>query len=627
MKPITLAASGGATPYSYTVTGDNGIALSVSSTGVISAIPGAAGTYHVTAKVTDSAASPASVSKNFTITATDGDTANHVVIGEVWGDGGFGSAAYKNSFIELYNPTDNNIDLSGDSIAYLGANNSGNTGTPGATQQTNLTGNIPAHGFYLVAGVSSNGGAAGVDLPAPDDNSTINWNFADGTLALVNTQDPFTMPTGDLTGAPHVIDALGYGVSTSFTPFAYEGALSGFITGTNIAAERTPIGTDTNNNHTDFASIAPIAINSNGDTQPALTLAGVTDQTALINQATTVATLQATGGVGAITYSITGAPAGISVDPATGVISGTPTASGVFTITAKAEDTLHARATITFKLTVGSFLVTNPGDQTLAVGTPADIPITASPPNTNGYGFALKSGSTLPAGLSLDPNTGEITGTPSATQAATSTTITVTNKDDSTTIDVTFKITVTNAVMSIASIQGTAPRSTYAPATGTGAGQTVSTQGVVTAVWNKGYAGTGNTAALGAANSGLSGFVIQTPDADVASSPASEAIFVFYTGTSFTGKDANGGTIAVGDSVRVSGTVSEYKAASAVSSETATEITATVANTHKLGASLGTVTVQTSLPADLRRPRGARVGGLRPHRHRHHRHLPVRDRR
>ncbi len=596
IKPLTLAATGGKTPYSYSLTGEDGNGLNVSSSGVITGLPSATGTYHLTATVTDSAITPASASKTFTFTVTDGDTANHVVIAQVWGDGGFGSASYKNSFIELYNPTDNNVDLSGDSIAYLASNNIGNTGSPGSTQQTNLTGTIPAHGFYLIAGTSSNGGANGVDLPAPDDNSTINWNFADGTIALVDTQDPFTMPTGDLTGAAHVIDALGYGVSTSFTPFAYEGALSGFITGVNIAAQRTPIGTDTNNNHTDFTAIAPYAINSNGDSQPALALAGVTDQTALVNQPTTVATLQATGGVGAITYSISGQPSGISVDPATGVISGTPTASGVSTITATAKDALNAKATITFKLTVGSFLVTNPGDQTLAVGSPADIQLAASPANNNGYGFALKTG-TLPAGLSLNASTGDIAGTPTATQPATAVTITVTNQDDSTTIDVTFTITVTNSVMSIASIQGTAPRSTYAPSSGTGAGQTVSTQGVVTAVWNKGYAGTGNTAALGAANSGLSGYVIQTPDADVASSPASEAIFVFYTGTSFTGKDAGGATIAVGDSVRVSGTVSEYKAASAVSSESATEITATVANTHKLPASLGTVTVQTALPA------------------------------
>jgi 5'-nucleotidase len=91
--------------------------------------------------------------------------------------------------------------------------------------------------------------------------------------------------------------------------------------------------------------------------------------------------------------------------------------------------------------------------------------------------------------------------------------------------------------------------------------------------------------------------VIQTPDAGVATSPASEAIFVFYPGTSFTGKDAAGATISVGDSVRVSGTVSEYKAASAVSNESATEITSSVANTHRLIPTLGTVTVQTSLPA------------------------------
>lgn len=603
IAPIALSASGGTAPYTYSLSGDvDGSGLKVSTTGVISGLPSAAGTYHLTAKVTDSAATPDTEKQDFTLTVSDGDTANHVVIAEVWGDGGYNGSAYKNSFIELYNPTDNSVDLSGDSIAYLGSNNSTNTGTPGATKQGNLTGTVPAHSFYLIAGSSSSGGTSGVDLPAPDDyftdgTNTNIWHYADGTVALLDTQDPFTMPTGDLTGAAHVVDALGYGTSTSYSPFAYEGAVSGKVTGGSTAALRSPVGTDTNNNGTDFTTIAPYAINSNGDTQPELRLAAITDRTALTNQAMTPVDLDVSGGVGAITYSLTGAPAGISVDAHTGVISGTPTAAGTSTITAKATDSLNDVASVTFKLTVGSFLVANPGDQTLDKGSAADIQIAASPANTNGYGFALTSGSTLPPGLSLNPTTGEITGTPTAIQQATPVTVTVTNNDDSSTIDVTFTITVTADVTSIATIQGAGQRSAYAPSSGTGAGQPVTTEGVVTAVWDKGYSGTGTAATLGTANSGLSGFVIQTPDADVATSTSSEAIFVFYSGTSFTGKDANGAGIAVGDSVKVSGTVSEYKAASAASTETATEITATVANTHKLGASLGSVTVQTSLPA------------------------------
>ena len=41
------------------------------------------------------------------------EVATYVVISEVYGGGGNSGAKYKNDFIELYNPTNNDIDLTG----------------------------------------------------------------------------------------------------------------------------------------------------------------------------------------------------------------------------------------------------------------------------------------------------------------------------------------------------------------------------------------------------------------------------------------------------------------------------------------------------------------------------------
>ena len=46
--------------------------------------------------------------------------ADHVLIHQVYGGGGNSGATYKNDFIELYNPTDKTIDLTGFSVQYAG---------------------------------------------------------------------------------------------------------------------------------------------------------------------------------------------------------------------------------------------------------------------------------------------------------------------------------------------------------------------------------------------------------------------------------------------------------------------------------------------------------------------------
>jgi hypothetical protein len=53
-----------------------------------------------------------------------------------------------------------------------------------------------------------------------------------------------------------------------------------------------------------------------------------------------------------LTYSASGLPAGLSINSATGLISGTPTASGASTVTVTATDTTNARGSTTFGWTV-----------------------------------------------------------------------------------------------------------------------------------------------------------------------------------------------------------------------------------------------------------------------------------
>ncbi len=125
-------------------------------------------------------------------------------------------------------------------------------------------------------------------------------------------------------------------------------------------------------------------------------------------------TIGVTGGTAPITFSVLSGslPGGLSLDTSTGEISGTPTTAGSYSFTIRATD--DAAAT---------------DDQALSIDVspgPPDITTTSLPDGhvgdaysetislTGGVGsitWSVLSGS-LPAGLSLDTSTGEISGTP-----------------------------------------------------------------------------------------------------------------------------------------------------------------------------------------------------------------------
>ena len=63
-------------------------------------------------------------------------------------------------------------------------------------------------------------------------------------------------------------------------------------------------------------------------------------------------TLSATGGTQPLSWSLSGLPAGLSLDGSTGAVSGSPTAPGSFTITATVTDSYGSQATGTLTLTI-----------------------------------------------------------------------------------------------------------------------------------------------------------------------------------------------------------------------------------------------------------------------------------
>lgn len=128
--------------------------------------------------------------------------------------------------------------------------------------------------------------------------------------------------------------------------------------------------------------------------------------------------LVVSGGTAPYTFSIVGGslPPGLSIDAATGVISGVPTTAGTFPFTAQVEDTNGVIALVDCSITI-------------IEGPPPPVADCASPPpatfgvpyshaitvtgGTPPYTFIIISGA-LPDGLTLDSVTGVISGTPTA---------------------------------------------------------------------------------------------------------------------------------------------------------------------------------------------------------------------
>jgi len=227
--------------------------------------------------------------------------------------------------------------------------------------------------------------------PANTGGAATSWSIGTALPAGLS----FDTSTGIISGTPTAISA-----TTTYS-----------ITGTNAAGSSTTTVTITVNAQAPVISYSPATNNySVGATIASLTPANI-------------------GGV-ATSWSISSAlPAGLSFNTSTGVISGTPTATSPTTIYTVTATNVSGSGTTTVTITVNNNapnITYSPGTVTYSVGTAITA---ATPTNTGGASsnWTITAGGSLPAGLSMDPTTGIISGTPTAVFATATFTIKATN--------------------------------------------------------------------------------------------------------------------------------------------------------------------------------------------------------
>ncbi|MNO22443.1 Trifunctional nucleotide phosphoesterase protein YfkN precursor [compost metagenome] len=168
------------------------------------------------------------------------------VISQVYGGGGNTGAKYKNDFIELYNPTDTDIDLTGWKVRYASA-----TGTfiDKATLFTPLSGSIPAGRYFLIQEAAGTGGTD--DLPTPNLITE-----GDAVIAMGGTSGKVEL----LDASGTRVDLVGYGTANSFEGTGPTPAISNTTAAVRKESSLLPDGNrglDTDQNLSDFAVQAP----------------------------------------------------------------------------------------------------------------------------------------------------------------------------------------------------------------------------------------------------------------------------------------------------------------------------------------------------------------------------------
>ena len=387
-KQITVA-SGGTPGYTYALAAGSTLpaGLTISPAGLISGTPSTAGEYNFNLTATDSFGCIQTASSTLTVTVTLALPTAVLPTGTV-------GTAYP--VTQLPSPTG------------------------GSTPYTYAAVNLPA-GLSLNA---NTGAITGTPAVSGTFTFPVTVTDADGNMVTANftilVRDPLVLPPATLAGG-----TTGVSYTTQIIPSATGGSGVYTYTATNLPAgltfnaiTREITGTPTQSGTFTF----PVNVgDSEGRTASSnytiivkdpLLLAGVTLPNGTVGVNYPAQTIpSATGGTGPYTYVAANVPPGLTFNPATRQITGTPTRSGNFTLSITATDSNGTSVTVPYHIMViGTLSLAQATLPDGMVGTAYNS--AALPAVTGGTGPYTYTMTNLPAGLTFNPATRVISGTP-----------------------------------------------------------------------------------------------------------------------------------------------------------------------------------------------------------------------
>ena len=411
-----LTAAGGTAPYSYAVTsGSLPAGLVLSTGGVLSGTPSASGAATFTVTATDSSSGKYTGSQNYSLTINPAPTITLTPSSLAAGQVG---AGYSQA-----------LTAAGGTAPYSYAVTSGSLPTGLALS----TGGV-------LSGTPSASGSATFTVTATDSSSGKHTGSQNYTLTInpapTITLTPSSLAAGQVgAGYSQALTAAGgtapysYAVTSGSLPAGLVLSAGGVLSGTPSAsgsATFTVTATDSSSGKYTGSQNYSLTINP----APTITLTPSSLAAGQVGAGYSQA-LTAAGGTAPYSYAVTSGslPAGLVLSTG-GVLSGTPSASGSATFTVTATDSSSGKHTGSqnYSLTINPAPTITLTPSSLAagqVGAGYSQALTAAG-GTAPYSYAVTSGS-LPAGLVLSTG-GVLSGTPSASGAAT---FTVTATDSS----------------------------------------------------------------------------------------------------------------------------------------------------------------------------------------------------